>query len=187
MKRRLDVYGFCKWYMGAIFGERNYLQMKNKKKILFVFTTFMLTFALLFTACQPEIDEPEAIPTPAGLPGTGEMLPEEGFPSMEVNDQEVRVATVSVAEVINPGNGWIVIYADDNGSLGPIIGFAHVIGSALGVRVDIDTTQATETLHAVLHEDRGMIGEFEYPGPDVPVEFNGQFVIETFRITGVDS
>jgi hypothetical protein len=187
MKRRLDGYSFCKWYMGAIFEERNYLQMKYKKKILFVFTTFMLTFGFLFAACQPEMDEPVATPTPVGLPGTGEMLPEEGFPSMEVNDQEVRAGTVSVAEVINPGNGWIVIYADDNGSLGPIIGLAHVIGSSLDVRVDIDTTQATETLHAVLHEDRGMIGEFEFPGTDVPAEFNGQFVIETFRITGVDN
>jgi hypothetical protein len=167
--------------------ERNHLKMNYKKKTLFVFTTILLTFGFVFTACQPEIDEPVATPTPAGLPGTGEMLPEEGFPSMAVNDQEVRAGTVSVAEVINPGNGWIVIYADDNGSLGPIIGFAHVIGSALDVRVDIDTTQATETLHAVLHEDRGTIGEFEYPGADVPVEFNGQFVIETFRITGVDS
>jgi hypothetical protein len=158
--------------------------MKNNKNNLQSITALLLIFGLLLAACQPETVEPEATPTPAGLPGTGEMLPEEGFPTIVVNDQEIVAGTVSVAEVINPGNGWIVIYTDDNGSLGPIIGFSHVVGSALDVRVDIDATQATDTLHAVLHEDRGMITLFEYPGPDVPVEMNGDFVMDSFRITG---
>jgi hypothetical protein len=158
--------------------------MQIQKKVRLILLPLLLALGLLAAACQPADIEPEATPTPAGLPGTGELLPEEGFPSIEVHDQEVREGTVLIAEVINPGGGWIVIYADDNGSRGPIIGIAPIVGSALNVRVDIATAHATETMYAVLHEDRGMIGEFEYPGPDVPVEFNGLKVEESFRITG---
>jgi hypothetical protein len=152
-------------------------------KVLMVTAILILSF--LFAACQPADTEPEPVPTPPGLPGTGEMLPEGGFPAIGVHDQEVQDGTVIVNAVENPGGGWLVIYADDNGALGPIIGFAPIIGSALDVQVDIDVAHATDTLHAVLHEDRGMIGEFEYPGPDIPVQRNGDFVIESFNVSGV--
>jgi hypothetical protein len=144
----------------------------------------VFTLSLLLAACQPADNEPGATPDQTELPGTGEMLPEEGFPEINVSDQEIVEGTIVINDVINPGIGWVVIYADDNGSLGPIIGFAPVIGSTVDVRVDIDSDHTTSTLHAVLHEDRGMIGEFEYPGPDVPVEFNGVFVTESFQVTG---
>jgi hypothetical protein len=145
----------------------------------------ILIISLMFVSCQPADTEPEPVPTPPGLPGTGEMGPEDGFPAIGVHDQEIQNGAVVVNAVENPGGGWLVIYADDNGSLGPIIGFAPILGSALDVRVDINVAQATDTLHAVLHEDRGMIGEFEYPGPDIPVQRNGEFVIGSFNVSEV--
>lgn len=139
-------------------------------------TTLLLVFALLITACQPA--QPEAAPT--------EILPPTGVePSVTVHDQDVIAGTVTAAEVISDRAGWIVIHADESGAPGPVIGHTAVeAGSNEDVAIEIDAGSATERLYAMLHEDAGTSGEYEFPGPDVPIQVEGKIVVESFQVTG---
>ena len=108
-------------------------------------------------------------------------LAQETTPSVTVNDQEIQDGTVTVAEVVSDGAGWIVIHADDNGAPGPVIGQAAVSdGTNQNVSVQIDTGAATETLYAMLHTDSGEMGTYEFPDADPPVQVDGSVVVQPF-------
>ena len=38
-------------------------------------------------------------------------------------------------------------------------------------------------MYAMLHQDAGVVGKYEYPGPDVPVMFNGEMIAPAFKAT----
>lgn len=104
-------------------------------------------------------------------------------PLVEVGDQEPADGTVTIDRVVAPEPGWLVIHADDNGAPGAILGQTAVDpGENTDVAVEIDQDAATETVHAMLHADRGTMGEFEFPGTDVPVTVDGQAVVEPFTL-----
>ena len=106
-------------------------------------------------------------------------------PSVTVEDQAIENDQVTIASVYSDGPGWIVIHADDNGSPGEVVGYAAVTeGENTDVTVDIDTEMATETLYAMLHEDLGTEGTYEFPGDDGPVQVDGEVVVEPFTVTG---
>lgn len=109
--------------------------------------------------------------------------------SVSVVDQELGDgATVTIAEVMSAGPGWIVIHAQAEGSPGPILGKTPVGGGVNNdVIVEIDTTGATETLYAMLHVDAGTLSEFEFPGgDDVPArDAAGNVVTPPFHIGDV--
>ena len=89
--------------------------------------------------------------------------------SVATNEQEIIDNKVLVSEVVSSGPGWIVIHADDEGKPGQILGYSPVgKGSNTNVVVDIDSYAATQRLFAMLHTDRGIIGNFEFPGVDAP-------------------
>jgi LPXTG-motif cell wall-anchored protein len=105
-------------------------------------------------------------------------------PSVTVSDQEIVADTVTVDEVISDGAGWIVIHADQDGSPGPVIGWAAVQdGTNTDVSVEIETANATDTLYAMLHIDAGVMGTYEFPGADVPAQVDGEVVVESFSIS----
>jgi predicted lipoprotein with Yx(FWY)xxD motif len=58
-------------------------------------------------------------------------------------------------------------------------------GINTNVKVNINTSLATPVLYAMLHEDHGIIGVLEFPGPDNPVMVNGQMVAPTFNVSGL--
>lgn len=106
-------------------------------------------------------------------------------PSVTVEDQAIVDGTVTVASVVSDGPGWIVIHREEGGTFGAVIGFAPVVdGENTNVVVEIDVSQATETLFAMLHTDTGAEGEFEFPGGDPPVSVNGEIVSPPFQVTG---
>jgi len=108
-------------------------------------------------------------------------------PSVTVNDQAVQDSTVTIAQVVSDGPGWIVIHADQNGAPGPVVGHAAVSdGENNNVVVTIDTAQATSTLYAMLHTDAGTVGTYEFPGADGPVSVEGQVVTPSFTVTGLE-
>jgi plastocyanin len=165
---------------------------KKRKLPKVVFLTLLTSLALVLAACQPvEMGLTEATPTvPVGTP-TAPLIPETGVtpsvdqvPSVEVSDQEIRNGTVTVDRVYNPGLGWIVIHADEDGDPGPVIGYAAVMEVSEDVTVDIEVENATERLHAMLHRDAGTVGEYEFPGDDQPVFVNDEIVNVPFRVTG---
>ncbi len=107
--------------------------------------------------------------------------------SVSVTDQALAEdGTVTIDQVVSAGPGWLVIHAQADGSPGPILGQTQVsAGENNGVVVEIDPAGATETLYAMLHVDAGTVGEFEFPGDDVPaVDADGNVVTPPFAITG---
>jgi hypothetical protein len=110
---------------------------------------------------------------------------QEVTPSVTVSDQAVEDATVTVDSVVSDGQGWIVIHADEDGAPGAVIGQAAVSdGENTDVAVEIDMSQATETLYAMLHTDSGEMGMYEFPDADPPVEVDGEIVVQAFTVTG---
>lgn len=107
---------------------------------------------------------------------------QEVTPSVTVSDQPVVDGTVTVDEVVSAGPGWIVIHADADGAPGPDIGHTAVEeGTNTDVVVEIDMAMATERLHAMLHDDLGVMGEYEFPGADAAVAVDGQVVNVPFQ------
>ncbi len=130
-------------------------------------TIVILLSLLLSAACVPLVPRPaptrQALST-AQIPSTGKV------PAVLVDDQEYDGTTVVVARVVSDGPGWIAIHRQDGESLGPPIGFAKVEdGENTDVAVKIDPQQATPQMYAMLHKDAGVVGKYEFPGPDIPV------------------
>lgn len=126
-----------------------------------------------------------AMALPAGAQG------EMGTPSVEVADQVVLDRTVTIAEIVSDGPGWLVIHADGGGSPGPVIGYRALnSGATHNLAVEIDVTQATSTLYAMLHTDTGEVGVYEFgtvEGADGPVRVNEQVVTPPFNIDLIDA
>jgi len=106
-------------------------------------------------------------------------------PSVTVADQAMADGTVTVAAAVSNGPGWIVIHADNNGAPGPVIGHSDLLTDGVNsdIVIEIDAAAATDTLYAMLHTDAGEAGTYEFPGPDAPVQVDGQAVTPTFTVT----
>ena len=105
-------------------------------------------------------------------------------PSVTVHAQDVIKGQVTIAEAVAQLDGWIVIHADDDGSLGPIIGQSYLqAGVTTDLAVEIDVSAATETLYAMLHRDGGVFDVFEFPGPDMPVLEDTEPISPAFTVT----
>jgi plastocyanin len=106
------------------------------------------------------------------------------IPSVTVADQALAGSTVTIAQVVSDGPGWLVVHARADGKPGPVVGYSAVNeGTNRDVAVQIDLSAATTTLYAMLHTDAGTLGAWEFPnGPDVPVQVNGQVVTPAFNL-----
>ena len=151
----------------------------------------LLLILALLAACVPERPAPSrqnvfrSIPD-SGSSNTGTIPPAlEGEAAVSVADQEFDGQSVVVPRVVSPGPGWMAIHKEENGDVGPVIGFAPLdSGVNLNVLVQIDGAQATPVLYAMLHSDAGEIGKYEFPGPDGPVFVNGVMIIASFQASG---
>ncbi len=104
-------------------------------------------------------------------------------PALKISDQAVGAGTVMVDEVISRGPGWVVIYTTKaSGQPDQPIGHAPVKdGENTRVMVPVDPNQAKGTLYAQLHADHGVVGAFEFPGPDQPVMVGTQMIGSAFK------
>ncbi len=112
-------------------------------------------------------------------------IPGQNTPGLDVLNQPVVSGTVNVPDVISSGPGWLVIHADNNGAPGADLGHAPVkAGLNFNVEVQIDTSKAPvgSKVWAMLHTDAGVMGKYEFPGPDVPILVNGKIVQWPFTI-----
>lgn len=107
-------------------------------------------------------------------------------PAVEVSDQVSLDGTVTIAKVVSPGPGFLVIHRDNGGQFAEVIGAAAVnAGENINVTVDIDTSMATPVLYAMLHEDTGEVGVYEFgsvQGADGPVVVDGAPVSPPFNV-----
>jgi hypothetical protein len=114
------------------------------------------------------------------------MISAQDAPSITVEDQTISDDyMVVVSEVVSDGQGWLVIHADQDGSPGPVAGFSMVNdGINTDVMVEIDPDIATDTLYAMLHEDTGTMGEYEFPDADpTATDADGNTVTQSFEAT----
>jgi hypothetical protein len=105
--------------------------------------------------------------------------------AVTASDQESDGASVVVAGVTAAAPGWIVIHIDSGGSPGPVLGQSAVAaGDNTDVVVALDPPlEGDTTLWAMLHVDEGVVGEYEFPGADVPVRDGDMVVMTPFVAT----
>lgn len=100
---------------------------------------------------------------------------------VQVSDKGIVDGAVIIAKAVVTAPAWVVIHVDDNGAPGAVIGYAPLSqGENVDVVVDIDEAAATPLLHAMLHEDSGAVGIYEFPGPDAPIKIGENIVMAMF-------
>ncbi|HJX39832.1 MAG TPA: hypothetical protein VJ345_00110, partial [Anaerolineales bacterium] len=141
-----------------------------------------LLAVLVLAACSPApTPAPTAAPTAA--PATEEPAPAP-LSSVNVSDQDASQGSVIIDEITAAEQGWIVIHLNVDGGPGPVIGYSAVQpGENLAVPVEIDLASATPELFAMLHVDRGAMGQYEFPGEDVPAMAGEVMVNVPFSVT----
>jgi plastocyanin len=138
------------------------------------------------TAEPPPTDAPTEAPTTEPPPTEAPTATIPLTPAITVADQPIGSGTITVAEVVSPGNYWLVIHRDEGGAPGAAIGYAPLaMGINENVAVEIDPAQATAVLHAMIHLDDGVIGDYEFPYYDPPLMADGQVVMEAFNVSGL--
>lgn len=95
-----------------------------------------------------------------------------------LDDEDV----VTLSLVVGPAPMWAVVYNDDGGQPGAIIGRMWLgAGIHRQLQIEIDSSQVTERLHAVLHQDGDEREVFDFPdGADVPLIRNRAAVAVSF-------
>jgi predicted lipoprotein with Yx(FWY)xxD motif len=155
----------------------------NKKSIKLTITLLVIPFMIALTACSSLVNAANGLVKPSTQPVVVAATAS-GNPLVTVKDQEYDGTTVIVADVFSQGPGWIVIHNQVNGSLGPPIGYTQInSGDNKNIAVKIDPSQASPVMYAMLHQDAGILGKYEFPGPDVPVMFNGEMLSPSFKAT----
>jgi len=96
-------------------------------------------------------------------------------PDVLVLDQPVVDGTITVERVISNGPGWLVVYQDEGGSPGLIIGSAP-LADGLNERVVVPVREAgvTDQLFIFLHEDTEPGGGFNFPAADPQITYQGR-------------
>lgn len=96
-------------------------------------------------------------------------------PDILVFDQPIVEDTVIVERTISYGPGWIVAYSDEGGQLGRIIGSALLVdGVNEDVVLPVVASASTPVVHLVLHEDTGVLDEFEFPLADQQARYDNR-------------
>lgn len=118
------------------------------------------------------------------------------IPAVEANTQGTSNGNqVTISNVVSPENGWIVIHRSNAEGNGPQV--PEIIGKSMveaGVNTDVtiqleEGVSNEETLWAMLHEDTGTLGEYEFDGEnglDLPVTLNDEIVMTSFMISQTD-
>ncbi len=102
---------------------------------------------------------------------------------VNVSDQDFSDGIVTLDNVAAEDSSWLVIHIENDGAPGPVIGFAPVAaGNNAELKVEIDSELATPKLFAMLHLDAGTLGEYEFPGEDVPVRNGDDVVVVPFNL-----
>ncbi|MCU0514110.1 MAG: hypothetical protein MUE40_16260 [Anaerolineae bacterium] len=107
-------------------------------------------------------------------------------PMVTVSDQVSLDGTVTIAEVYSEGPGFVVVHAEQDGSVGPVAGYRQVNpGLNYNVRVPLDAALVTPNLYAMLHVDTGAIGVYEFgtvEGADGPAMGDMMMVNPPFKV-----
>ncbi|MFX0084385.1 MAG: hypothetical protein ACFFAU_01825 [Candidatus Hodarchaeota archaeon] len=105
--------------------------------------------------------------------------------SVAVENQEIVNEKVITNQAISAGLGWIIVYSDNEGSPGTILGCTQLFyGVNTNIEVSLTSTDRTSTIYAMLHTDEDDRGVFGFPGSDLPVnDASGNVITPSFIIT----
>jgi hypothetical protein len=96
-------------------------------------------------------------------------------PDVFVLNQPVIEGTIVVDRAVSQGPGWLVVYRDEEEALGNIIGWASLAdGVNEQIVVSVLASAVTPVLHIIVHHDGATEGEFDFPGDDSPMRFQGR-------------
>jgi hypothetical protein len=105
-------------------------------------------------------------------------------PDILVLDQPIIDGKIIIDRVISNGPGWLVVYYDDGGLPGLIIGSAALTdGLNELVEMEVVESAVTEQLHLQIHDDLEPIGQFNFPGTDNPRQYRGRLLATTTFLT----
>lgn len=107
------------------------------------------------------------------------------LPAITVSDKALNeTGEFLVESAYVPDGGWLVIHADDNGTIGPALGVAYLEpGLSENIPVKIPWREGTPTLYAVLYEDNGRTRRLDLNDADMPILVNGKPVVAEFSAT----
>jgi hypothetical protein len=96
-------------------------------------------------------------------------------PDAYILDQPVVNRSITIERIISDGPAFAVVYADDNGAPGFIIG-SESLQDGLNVQVVVELleTAVTPQLFILIHEDSTPGDAFDFPANDPPRLFNGR-------------
>lgn len=92
--------------------------------------------------------------------------------------------SISIPLVVTDIPTWVVVRNDVNGVVGQLLGLVLLpAGVHHNTIIELDPAQLTNTLHVMLHQDAGTLGQFEYPdGLDFLLQRNRQPIQVTFSL-----
>lgn len=89
-----------------------------------------------------------------------------------------------VEKIVSGDQGWVAIYADQHGMPGQVIGYRRIVpGIYRQLEVEIDLSNTSFVLYAMVHMDHGNREIFEFPGIDTPFLSENVQEPQSFRIT----
>lgn len=104
-------------------------------------------------------------------------------PMVLVNDQKDSEGQINVGKVVSPKDAWLVIQTNEDGVPGPVVGYTKIkAGENNDVKVKIDKSNVTPTLHAMIHEDDGTKEKFDFPENDSPMMYKMEMVTKIFKL-----
>jgi hypothetical protein len=112
-------------------------------------------------------------------------------PSFTANAQAISEdGTITIANALIDGNGWIAIHSSVDGGPGPVVGSARLapgLNSNVVVSIDLSSVDgaAADQVFPMLHYDTGEAGVYEFgavEGADGPVVFGGGPVVGPLEI-----
>ncbi len=133
-----------------------------------------------------------AVVVPMTVSAEAEMMEdtmEEGDSSITVQDQAASGTNVTIPSATINVDGWIVIH--DSDAAGNVVAPA-IISKPVAIKagttdnIVIEMTKdvsAGGKVFAMLHVDAGVIGTYEFPGADVPIQNGEQVVVVPFNVT----
>lgn len=158
----------------------------------------LLAFTLVAAACNGDDDEgsQDEVPTEdegapaddeadgADIEGADDVEDASEQSAITVEDQDSDGTSIHVASAtVVGGPGFVVVHADDDGP-GEVIGHVDIPeGTSTDVVVELDREIETGTYWPMIHVDEGEIGTYEFPGPDVPAQADGEIVVVPIEVT----
>jgi len=106
-------------------------------------------------------------------------------PFVRVVSQGLKDDAIIVSEVSAPKPGWVAVHVENDGEPGEVIGVVPVpAGPSSFLSIRLDLARVAARLVAVLHEDEGKKGAFEFPGPDAAITSPAGPVTSRFVLAG---